>query len=117
MIDSAKGAVVQVSVSPAGHAGDPSRQRASSAAAPGTFENRQPPADSWASLLTAGLKLVESLTAASSGNGDGAAAAGSRWIETDAETGRAYVKLRVPDAQVLQTLGDALSKLINSLAK
>lgn len=117
MIDSAKGAVVQVSASSPGHAGDPSRQRASSAAAPGTFENQQPPADSWASLLTAGLKLVESLTAVSSGNGDGAAAASSRWIETDAATGRAYLKLPVPDAQVLQTLGDALSRLVSSLAK
>lgn len=117
MIDSARGAVAQVSASPPGHAGDPPRQRASSAAAPGIFENGQPPADSWASLLTAGLKLVELLTAASSGNGDGAAASSSRWIETDAATGRAYMKLPVPDAQVLQMLGDALSRLVSSLAK
>ena len=103
------------SVSLPGEKGDLSQQGASSGTAAGTLENRQPPADSWASLLTVGLKLVESLTAASSGNG--AAAASSRWIETDAETGRAYVKLPVPDAQVLQTLGDALSRLVGSLVK
>ena len=115
--DLARHVSVQALASSSGQEGGRPQQRASSAAAAGTLESRQPPADSWASLLTAGLKLVESLTAASSGNGDGAAAAASRWIETDAETGRAYVRLPVPDAQVLQTLGAALSKLINSLAK
>ncbi len=116
-IDSAEGATAQASTSSPGRAGDPSRQRALSAAAPATSENRQPPADSWAALLTAGLKLVESLSAASSGNDDGAAASRAGWIETDAATGRAYVKLPVPDAQVLQTLGDALARLVSSLAK
>jgi hypothetical protein len=107
---------VQASAPSSAQKGDPSQQRALSGTAAGKLEDRQP-ADSWASLLSAGLKLVESLTAASGGNGDGAAGAGSRWIETDAETGRAYVKLPVPDAQVLQTLGDALSRLLSSLAK
>jgi hypothetical protein len=82
-------------------------------------ERSQPSGDSWTSLLTAGLKLVESLTAASrtSGNGNGAAAADARWIETDAETGRTYLKLPVPDPQVLQQLGEALSRLVSNLAK
>jgi superfamily II DNA or RNA helicase len=113
---SGRDVAVQASAPSSGQKGDLSQQRALSGAAAGKLENRQP-ADSWASLLSAGLKLVESLTAASSGNGDGAAGASSRWIETDAETGRAYVKLPVPDAQVLQTLGDALSRLVSSLAK
>lgn len=117
IFDSPSGAVPQLSASPSGDPGDLLRQHAASAGAAGTLENRQPLAVSWASLLTAGLKLVESLTAASSGNGDGAAAFSSRWIETDAQTGRAYMKLPVPDPQVLQTLGDALSRIVSSLAK
>ncbi len=117
IVDSARRAVVQDLASPPGHTEDLSRLHASSAGAAETLENRPPPAASWASLLTAGLKLVESLTAASSGNGDGAAASSSRWIETDAQTGRAYMKLPVPDAQALQTLGDALSRLVSSLPK
>ncbi len=89
---------------------------ARSGAAVGAPESR-PPADSWASLLAAGLNLVESLAAASSGNGSGAHGSGPRWVETDAETGRTYVKLPVPDPQVLQTLGDALARLVSSLVK
>lgn len=104
------------SVSSSGQKRDLSQQRLSSGAAAGTVESRQA-ADSWASLLSAGLKLVESLTNVSTGKGEGAAAAISQWIETDAETGRAYVKLPVPDAQVLQSLADALSRLVSSLAK
>lgn len=114
--NSAREVAVQASASSSGERGGLSQQRAPSGAAAATLENRQP-GDPWASLLSAGLKLVESLTAASSGNGGGSAGASSRWIETDAETGRAYVKLPVPDAQVLQTLGDTLSRLVSSVAK
>lgn len=113
----ARAILVRASASSSGEKDDHSHERAPSAAAGGTLESRQPAADSWASLLTAGLKLVESLTAASGGNGHGTTATGPRWIETDAETGRTYVKLPVPDSQVLQTLGDALSRLVNSLVK
>jgi superfamily II DNA or RNA helicase len=112
----AKAASGTTSASPPGETNDLPRGRARSGAAEGAPDNRQP-ADSWASLLAVGLKLVESLTAASGGNGNGAAGPGPRWIETDAESGRTYVRLPVPDPQVLQTLGDALSQLVNSLAK
>ncbi|MGH8219727.1 MAG: DEAD/DEAH box helicase [Steroidobacteraceae bacterium] len=115
---------VRASASSSGEKDDRSRSRDLTAAAAATLENPQPSADSWALLLTTGLKLVESLTAASSGNGNANGAAGDRtttasprWIETEAETGRTYLKLPVPDPQVLQTLGDALSQLINSLVK
>ena len=114
-LKSAKDMAVQASGSSSGKKGDPSQRPASSGAAAETLDERQPAAP-WASLLTAGLKLVESLAAASSGNGGGAVATRSRWIETDAQTGRAYMKLPVPDAQVLQTLGDALSRLVSGLA-
>ena len=114
---------VLASASASGGQGDQSHQSARTSAAagttaPGAIENRPPSTDSWASLLTAGLKLVESLTAASNGNGHGAAAGtGSGWMETDAETGRTYVKLPVPDPQVLQTLADSLSRLVTGLRK
>ncbi|MCC7414369.1 MAG: SWF/SNF helicase family protein, partial [Gammaproteobacteria bacterium] len=77
----------------------------------------QPSVDSWASLLTAGLKLVESLASASSGNGNGAAGTTPSWLTTDAATGRSYVKLPVPEPQVLQALGAALSRLASGLIK
>ncbi len=116
-LDVVRGAGVQISNSPPDHAGNSSPESASSAAAAGTLEHQQPPADAWAPLLTAGLKLVESLTTAAHGNGGGAAAAGARLIETDAETGRSYVRLPMPDAETLQALGDALSRLVSSLVK
>jgi hypothetical protein len=115
--DVVRGAGVQISNSPPDHAGNSSPESASSAAAAGTLEHQQPPADAWAPLLTAGLKLVESLTTVAHGNGGGAAAAGARLIETDAETGRSYVRLPMPDAETLQALGDALSRLVSSLVK
>jgi Helicase conserved C-terminal domain len=98
---------------------DDAGQRVPAGGSAGVREGSQPSGDSWTLLLTAGLKLVESLTAASrtSGNGNGATAAAARWIETDAETGRTYLKLPVPDPQVLQQLGEALSRLVSNLAK
>lgn len=80
-------------------------------------ERLQPSGDSWTSLVTAGLKLVKSLTAALSANGNGNGATGidGRWIETDAETGHRYLKLPVPDPQALEQLGEALSRLVGNL--
>jgi superfamily II DNA or RNA helicase len=115
-LNPARDLAMQASTPPSGQKGDLSQQRLSSDAAAGTVENRQP-ADSWASLLSAGLKLVESLTVTPGGNGGGAAATSLRWIETDAETGRTYMKLPVPDVQILQTLADALSRLLSGMAK
>jgi len=92
-------------------------QRVPAGVSAGVLESSQLSADSWTSLLAAGLKLVESLTAASSGNGNGASGARARFIETDAQTGRAYLKLQLPDPQVLQQLGEALSRLVSDLAK
>jgi superfamily II DNA or RNA helicase len=101
--------------SPSGN--DLAGQRVPAGASTGVREGSRPSSESWTSLLAAGLKLVESLTAASSGNGNAASGAGARFIETDAETGRTYLKLPVPDAQVLQQLGEALSRLVSNLAK
>jgi hypothetical protein len=38
-------------------------------------------------------------------------------IETDPETGRAYLKLPMPAPQVVQQLSDVLSRLIASLGR
>ncbi|MHB8816966.1 MAG: hypothetical protein ACYDAE_27395, partial [Steroidobacteraceae bacterium] len=79
-------------------------------------------ANPWMPLLSAGLKVVEALAAAvPSGNGEGngaeKAATTGPWIETDARTGRPYLKLPVPEPQVVQQLSDALSRLIAGLTR
>jgi hypothetical protein len=75
----------------------------------------------WTPLLNAGLKLVEALAAAPSPNrdGDGKAhvPATSPWIETDVQTGRPYLRLPLPEPQVVQQLSDALSRLIAGLGR
>ncbi|MGH8208057.1 MAG: SNF2-related protein [Steroidobacteraceae bacterium] len=76
----------------------------------------------WTPLLSAGLKLVEALTAAApsgngGGNGEGKAAAAAPWIETDARTGRPYLRLPLPEPQVVQQLSDALSRLLAGFAR
>ena len=77
----------------------------------------------WEPLLSAGLKLIETLAAASRGNGSGGEPpndppqAIASWIEKDARTGRSYLKLPVPDPQAIQQLGAALSRLVAGLTK
>jgi hypothetical protein len=74
-------------------------------------------------LLSAGLKLIETLAAASRGNGSGGdppngpPQAIASWIERDVRTGRSYLKLPVPDPQAIQQLGAALSHLVAGLTK
>jgi hypothetical protein len=58
-----------------------------------------------------------SLAAAPPGNGNGQPAASSPWIKTDAQTGRSYLKLPMPEPQLVQQLSDALSRLIASLGR
>ena len=50
--------------------------------------------DPWGSVLDAGLKLIQTLAAAPAG-------AMPAWIETDAVTGRSFVKLPMPEAAPL----------------
>jgi superfamily II DNA or RNA helicase len=76
----------------------------------------------WTPLLSAGLKVVEALAAATPpakgvGNGGEEVATTGRWIETDARTGRPYLRLPLPEPQVVQQLSDALSRLIAGLAR
>jgi len=87
------------------------------ATAPADQDGKQPAATDWAPLLSAGLKLVQALTAAPGGNGSGVAqSAASPWIETDSQTGRTYLKLPVPEPQIVRELGEVLSRLVSSLA-
>ncbi|HVL56438.1 MAG TPA: DEAD/DEAH box helicase [Burkholderiaceae bacterium] len=76
----------------------------------------------WAPLIEAGLQVVHALSAAAREDkraADGAEPNGSRpaddptpWIETDARTGKAYLKLPVPEPAAVQRLADALLGLL-----
>lgn len=82
----------------------------------GTTGTAQSP---WAPLLSAGLELAKVLAAAARGDGnrsDPATVAGAL-LETDAGTGRSYLRLPMPEPHVVQQLGDALCSLVNSLAR
>ena len=72
--------------------------------------------DPWATLVDAGLKLVESLAAPrSDDDGRAARAAPESWLETDPHTGRTYLKLPAPAPETLQRLAGALSALLAGL--
>jgi hypothetical protein len=87
------------------------------ATAPADQDDKQTAAAVWAPLLSVGLKLVQALTAAPGGNGSGVAqSAASPWIETDTQTGRTYLKLPMPEPEIVRELGEALSRLVSSLA-
>jgi len=78
--------------------------------------------DPWAPLLSAGLKLLETLAATPPRKSSTHAAANGKadqsggWIETDEATGRSVLKLRMPEPQVLQQLTAALSRLVAGLS-
>ncbi len=71
--------------------------------------------DPWASLVDAGLKLVESLAAPRSDDGRDARAVPESWLETDPQTGRTYLKLPAPEPETLQRLAGALATLLEGL--
>jgi superfamily II DNA or RNA helicase len=78
-----------------------------------------PASDPWATLIDAGLKLVETLAAARAEGGaeSEARAATQSWIETDAASGKSYLKLPVPEPATVQRLADALSGLLAGLRR
>ena len=71
--------------------------------------------DPWATLVDAGMKLVESLAAPRSGQGTEARTAPESWLETDSKTGRTFLKLPAPAPETLQHLAGALSPLLAGL--
>ena len=84
-------------------------------AAAGVVPEPSTASDPWASLVDAGLKLVESLAAPRSGDGREARAAAEPWLETDPQTGRTYLKLPAPAPETLQRLAGALGTLLAGL--
>jgi hypothetical protein len=75
------------------------------------------PPNVWGPLLAAGLKLVATLSAAPSGKGRGSAGPVGSLLQTDAKTGRSYLKIPVPEPHVMQQLQLALSRLLADLGK
>ncbi len=69
-------------------------------------------ADVWAPLLDAGLKFVAGLSA-----GAGAGRGASSWVETDAASGRQFLRLPLPEPAALQGLVQGLSKLLADLTR
>ena len=71
----------------------------------------------WARLLDAGLGFLQSLNAAASkkpgrSGANGHSPGAGAWVEKDATTGRAVLKLPLPDPQVLQQVATALAALL-----
>jgi hypothetical protein len=67
------------------------------------------PSELWTPLLSAGLKLIEALTADQ-------ASMRNPLMATDSGTGRSYLKIPLPEPQVLGQLTAALSTLLAGLA-
>lgn len=66
----------------------------------------------WAPLIEEGLKLMQILAEQLS-----RPEAASQWIETDARTGRAYLKLPVPQPELVARAADALKALLGGSAR
>ena len=68
--------------------------------------------DTWAPLVNVGVKLMQTLAeqlAARNG--------AQQWIETDARTGRSYLKLPVPEPAAVQRVAEALEALLSGLRR
>ena len=83
---------------------------AAGASSPAATSTSSPIPDPWAPLLDAGLKFVESLAAAPGGSQ-------AAWVETDATTGRSFVKLALPEPAALQRLAERLTGLITAIRR
>jgi hypothetical protein len=64
------------------------------------------PANPWAPLLEVGLQLLGGLSGLSGASGQ------SPLVETDPQSGRAYLKIPVPEPATVQRLADALRDLL-----
>jgi hypothetical protein len=89
------------------------------AAAAGGHESGAAATDPWQTLLDAGLKFIEHLSQASGGvgRGSGEAATAYSWLETDASTGRSYLRLPLPAPEALRRLTSTLESLLSGLSK
>lgn len=88
--------------------------------AKGATASAEPAPDPWAALIDAGLKLAETIVAAradGADSGDEHAAVASPWVEYDAQTGKSYLKLPIPEPETVQRLVGALSGLLAGLQR
>jgi superfamily II DNA or RNA helicase len=77
-----------------------------------TTATTQADADTWATLITAGLKLVETIAAAQATPDTAENRSTASWIENDASTGKPYLKLPLPEPAVVQQLAGALTEML-----
>ena len=68
--------------------------------------------DTWAPLVNVGVKLMQTLAEQLSARNEA-----QQWIETDARTGRSYLKVPVPEPAAVQRVADALEALLNGLRR
>lgn len=71
--------------------------------------------DPWASLLDVGVQFAQALAAARGVNQGQTST--HPWIETDAQTGKPYLKLPVPEPETVQRLAETLSSLLSGLRR
>jgi superfamily II DNA or RNA helicase len=74
-------------------------------------------ADPWGTLIDAGLQFVQGLAAARAADAGETASDSHPWIETDAKTGKSYLKLPVPEPETVHRLADALAGLLEGLRR
>jgi len=75
--------------------------------------------DPWQTLLDAGLKFIVHLSQAraETARGSGEVTADHSWLETDASTGRSYLRLPLPAPEALRKLTNTLEGLLSGLPK
>jgi hypothetical protein len=76
-----------------------------------------PAAGPWAALIDAGLKLAETIAGAHAGNGSEQSDLVSPWVEYDAQSGKSYLKLPMPEPETVQRLAGALAGLLAGLQR
>jgi hypothetical protein len=75
------------------------------------------PADALTALMRAGLAFVNAVASSRGTSGVGPKNGLSHLIETDAHTGKPYLKLPLPEPAVLKRVADTLADLLSSLSR
>ena len=77
--------------------------------------NASPSESPWAPLLSAGMKLLEALTERDDGQTGGSPV--QRLVQADPTTGERYLRLPIPEPQVIKQLSESLLRLVAGLGK
>ena len=79
----------------------------------------QPPkaatSDPWATVVQAGLTLLQDLAAASRVSSPGPGPDGLRFVQRDPDTGQPYLRIPLPNAEVLGGALDAIGQLLGRI--